>query len=427
MFIAARVGARLPPQSFTKIAGRAAAVCLLVGRFAHAEPLSFAAAVEMAERQSPDLAAQTANVTAARSAAVAAGALPDPRLIVGVENLPASGVDQWSLTRDFMTMQKIGVMQDIPNSKKRHAQVEVAVASVSRAELEQRAQRLLVRRATAVAWLNRYYLEQRLALLDDLERDNRLFGNTVQAQLTAGHGVPADALTPRQEAVELADRRDELLADIIKAKAALRRYVGEASDAPLTSTAPMLAIDAEHLRTHVHEHPELAVFAALHEVAQAELHEAEAAKRSDWGVELAYARRGPTFSNMVSAQVTIGLPLFSGSRQDPLIAAKHQALTKVDAEREVMLRDHTEELEAELADEQLLQRQLMRLQTTRLSLAQQKVDLQLASYQAGKSDLNAVLGARRELLETHLKLIDLESQHATVVAKLYFAYGEGAQ
>ncbi len=283
-----------------------------------------------------------------------------------------------------------------------------------------------MRRATAVAWLNRYYLEQRLGLLDELDRENRLFASMVQAQLVAGRGVPADALMPGQDAVGLADRRDELLADIIKAKAALRRHVGAAGDERLAATAPVLAIDAGHLRTYVHEHPELAVFAPLRDAAQAELREAQAARRPDWGLELAFARRGPEFSDMVSAQVTIGLPLFSGSRQDPLIAAKRHALGRVDAERETMLRDHVARLEADLADEQSLQRQLMRLKTTGLSLAQQKVDLQLASYQAGTGDLNSVLAARRELVETRLRSIDLETRHAAIAASLYFAYGEGS-
>ncbi len=430
MFIAARRGAQLQPQQIIPIIRRTLLAhwltSLLAVGVAYAEPLSFTAALQLAEQSSPELSVQRADLAAAQASAVAAGRLPDPKLIAGVDNVPINGVEQWSLDRDFMTMRKIGVMQDIPNARKRQAQIDVAAATIHRTELQQRAQRLTVRRAAAVAWLNRYYLEQQLGLLDELDRENRLFTDTVQAQLSAGRGVPADALAPKQEAVELADRRDVLLTDIVKAKATLRRYVGAASDEPLVDAAPVLAIDAEHLRATVHEHPELAVFAPLHDVAQAELREAQAAKRPDWGVELSYAQRGPDYSDMVSAQVTIGLPLFGGSRQDPLIAAKRQALTRVNAEREVMLRDHTEQLEAELADEQTLQRQLTRLKNTRLPLAQQKVELQLASYQAGTGDLNAVLAARRELVETQLKSIELENQHAAIAAALYFAYGEGS-
>jgi len=92
-----------------------------VTNLVQAEPLSFDAVLELAQRNAPDLTAQTASVDAAQAAVIAAGRLPDPKLAIGVDNVPATGADQWSLTRDFMTMQKIGVMQDIPNSKKRHA------------------------------------------------------------------------------------------------------------------------------------------------------------------------------------------------------------------------------------------------------------------------------------------------------------------
>jgi hypothetical protein len=60
---------------------------------ARAEPLSFSAALEIAARSSPDIAIQTTSVAAARSAAAAAGQLPDPKLAVGIENLPVTGAD----------------------------------------------------------------------------------------------------------------------------------------------------------------------------------------------------------------------------------------------------------------------------------------------------------------------------------------------
>lgn len=432
MFIAARLGAMLRLRFFIKTLHCSLALCVLTLAVVHvdiaqAEPLSFTAALAIAERESPDLAAQSADVDAARSATVAAGRLPDPKLIAGIENLPASGVDQWSLNRDFMTMQKIGVMQDIPNGSKRRAEAEVATAALDRAEAQRRVQAIGVRRDTALAWLDRYYLERRGALFDELDRENQLFAESVQAQLVGGTGMPADTVAPKQETAELADQRDALSAAITKAKAALRRYVGIAGDDQLIGDAPPLAIDADHLRSRVHEHPELAVFAPMLAMAQGEVHEAEAMKKPDWGVELAYAKRGPEFSDMVSMQVTVGLPLFTRNRQNPAIAAKRQAVNKVNAEREAMLRDHTQELEADLADYDTLIRQLARMQTTRLPLAQQKVDLQFASYRAGKGDLNVLLTARRELIAERLKQLELDRQRAALAARLYFSYGEGAR
>ena len=397
-----------------------------VAGLAGAEPLSFDAALRIATRSSPDIAVQATSVEAARSASMAAGRLPDPKLAVGIENLPATGAERWSLTRDFMTMRKVGLMQDVPNGAKREARAAAANAAVAQAEAERLVSILTVRRDTALAWLDRYYLERRSALFDELDRENQLLARAVQAQFAAGRDMPAEVLAPRQEAADIADRRDEVAGEIAKSKAVLRRWVGVAAEEPLAGEPPPLTLDTEHLREHVHEHPDLAVFVPMTQMAQAEVHEAEAMKRPDWGVELAYGRRGAAFSDMVSLQFTFDLPLFTKTRQDPQIQAKRQELSRVETQRDAMLRDHTQELEAALAEYEVVARQLTRQRDVRLPLAREKVDYQFASYRAGKSDLGSVLAARRELIDQRLRQIELEGKHARAAARLYYFYGPGA-
>jgi outer membrane protein TolC len=392
-----------------------------------AEPLSFSSALDIATRSAPDITVQTTSVAAARSAAVAAGQLPDPKLALGIENLPVTGADQWSLTRDFMTMRKIGVQQELPNRGKRQAQIDVAEANIARAEAERRVSILKVRRDTALAWLNRYYLERRNTLLDELARQNQLFSQAVRAQLASGQAMPADAVIPQQEAAELADRRDELAADISKSKITLTRWVGVAAEEPLQGDPPALNLNSQQLREHVHGHPDLAVFIPLTQMAQAEVHGAEATKRPDWGVELAYGRRGSAFSDMVTLQFTLDLPLFAKTRQDPLIQAKRQELSRVESERDAMVRDHTQELESDLADYEVVTRQLSRLRDVHLKLAQEKADFQFESYRGGKADLTSVLAARRELIDQQLKEITLQAKVAAAAARLYYFYGPGAE
>ena len=201
-----------------------------------AEPLTFDTALQIATRSSPDIAAQTASVEAAQSASVAAGRLPDPKLAFGVENLPATGEERGSLTRDFMTMRKVGLMQEVPNASKRASQVAAATADAERAQAERHLSILVVRRDTALAWLARYYLERRQTLFDELDRENQLFAQAIQIQFEAGRGMPADTVAPKQEAAEIADRRDELTSEIAKSRATLRRWTGAAGDEPLAAT-----------------------------------------------------------------------------------------------------------------------------------------------------------------------------------------------
>lgn len=389
-----------------------------------ADALTFDRALSIAERTSADIDAQNASVEAARSASRAAGTLPDPKFVVGVDNLPASGPDQWRIDRDFMTMRKVGVMQEIPNGGRRRAQVAEASATVDVADAQRRVHVVAIRASAALAWLNGYYIDKRIALLDSLGRENRLFAATVDAALAGGRGAPADVIAPRQEAADLADRLDALNADGHKARALLRRLLGADGDEPLAGEPPTFAIDMNQLRAHVHAHPELAAYGPMIALAQAQAQEAEAARRPDWGVELSYAKRAAAFSDMVSLQFTFSLPLFSATRQDPLIGARHQEIRRLEAERQDMVRDHTEALEEQLADLGALDSQLTRLNDTRLPLARNKVEYELASYRGGKTDLAAVLAARRELVDTELMQWELQGRRDAAAAKIYFAYGE---
>lgn len=394
---------------------------------AQAAPLSFNAALELAERQSPKLHANAAQIETARSMAVPAGALPDPKVFIGIDNFPVSGPDAGYLQRDFMTMQKIGVMQEVPNGDKRRARESVAAANIDVANAQSRINRLAVRRDTALAWVDLYYLQRKSDVFNELEHENLLLAQVVQAQIASGRSQVADAVVPKQEAAQLADQRDDLVRDVTQARAKLRQFVGVAADDGLAGDPPALAVDAQHLREHLHHHPELLAFAAETRKAEAEVSEAQSLKEPDWGIELAYQRRAPQFGNMVSIQFTFDLPVSPATRQDPLIAAKQRELSRIDAERDDMLRDHASELEGALAEYAALTRQLERARQTALPLSEQKVSLQTASYQAGKGDLSAVLTARRERIDQRLRVIELEAEQARTAVRLHFAFGEDTQ
>ena len=388
-----------------------------------AADLSFEQALQRAVEQTPQLRQRQADLAGASSAMVAADALPDPKVFAGIDNLPVQGADRFTLTRDFMTMQKIGVIQEIPNAARRRARAESSQARVAQAGAALRATQVSISSEVAGAWLNRYYLGQQGALLDELEKENRLWDSIVKAQLGSGRITAADALMPQQEALALAGRRDELEREIRRANALLARWTGE-TDADFTpsGTPPPFAVDADYLRQHVHHHPALGVYAPLTGIARAELHEAEAALKPDWGVEVAWQHRGAAFGDMVSVQVSADLPLFSNTRQTPLIEARQQALASLDAEREDMQRDHAATLENELADYAALTRELIRLQQEALPLAMQRVALQRAGYEAGRTDLGSVLAARRDWHELRLKSLALTQQQQMLAARMHYLY-----
>lgn len=396
---------------------------LLPALSAQAAALSLDDALQLAERNAPSLQARQEQVTAARNAVLPAGELPDPRLNLGLQNLPVDGSDRWSTNRDFMTMQVVGLAQEVPNRDKRKARVETAQATVERADAEALVERLKVRAATAQAWIAAYTVQRKLQQFEAFYHENRLLDAAVRARLAGGGGAAADALAPGQEAAQLDEQKDQLLSQASQARAALKRWIGQDGET-LARSFPQWAVDAPAYLHALHVHPELAAYGAMTREAQAQVHQAQAEKKSDWGWELDYQRRGPAFSNMVSLQVSFQLPLFTGSRQDPTIAARQAQVRQLEDEQQAALREHTAQLETDLAEYQRLQRAVTRSRETLLPLAEERVRLALADYRAGKSALGDLLAARRQRVEAQLQDIDWQGQLAATAARLHFIYGE---
>lgn len=389
-----------------------------------ATPLSFERALSLATQETPTLAASQARVDSTRAAVGPAGELPDPKLAVGVENFPIGGPDRYTLTGDFMTMQRIAYMQDVPNRSKRDARIAVAQAKVQQAESAQQLSMLSVRREAAMAWIRRYTLEQQLALFDGLFKENKLLASAVQAQLSGGRGSITDVLMPKQEAAMLAERRDELQAQRSQAIAALERWIGVEAGEPLAGEPPHFSLNREALTHRQQKHPDLDLLRNTGRLLDAELQEAEAMKKPDWGVELAYQRRGEQFGDMVSVKFTFDLLTTPTKRQDPQIAAKRIERLGLDADLELTRREHLQELNSQWADLERLNQAIERNQNALQPLMHDKVALTLAAYQAGKGTLLDHLAARRESLETQLRLLALQGERQTLSARLQFSYDD---
>jgi cobalt-zinc-cadmium efflux system outer membrane protein len=380
--------------------------------------LSLDEATRLAREQAPSLLAQQHVLSGAQAMQPAAASLPDPRLTVGVDNLPISGADRFSLTRDFMTMQRIGVMQEVPNRAKRESRAMGAQARVERERAMLAVAQLAVQREAALAWLGVHFAERRVAQLRELERENQVQQDTLDARIASGKAMPAERTMARQEALALADRRDDAERDVAKARAALRRWVGARADEALEGAPPAMALQPEAVRAGLHRHAEIAPYAAMQAMAQAEVAEADAEQRGDWAWEVAYSRRGAQYGDMVSFQFSFDLPWQKGQRQQPQIVAKQREVQRVEAEREETLRKHLEEVEVQLAELRSLDAQRVRLEGSGQPLAAERVALALASYQAGRGDLGAVLTARREAIEARLRLIELDAQRAALRVRL---------
>lgn len=391
---------------------------------AYAQELSFSEAVGQANVEGPTIDAGSAAVEAARRERRAAGQLPDPELVLGYQNVPVDGPDAYRLDRDFMTMQSVGIMQDMPSGFERRARRAIADSETRRAEAGLNVAQLEARLGAAQAWIELHFAERRIAVLDRMAEEARALAAAARARLSGGAGSVDDAIAAEIEAARIEDRRADLAATVIAARAELRRWLGAAADQPLSAEAPAFAIDAEQLREHLRHHPELASFEAEEAVAEANVRLARAERAPDWSWSLMYQRRAPQFSDMASVEVRIGLPLFQGSRQGPIIEARRADARRVEAERAAVEREHAALLERQLAEHASTAANLARARDTRLPLAQRRAEAAQGAFAGGAATSEQLIAARRDALEAELDVLDLEQRLAALGAALVLQYGE---
>ena len=391
---------------------------------AAAQPLSLEDAVRAGVAQSPRLAAQRHMVDAAGAQVGRAAELPDPKLRLGIENLPVTGEDRFRYDRDFMTMRSIGLTQEFPNDAKRSARNLRAerVRELEGASLD--AQRALVRRDVAMAWTELYYAGQARSAAQRLARQFELHLDALSPAIASGRSGAADAFMLRQAREQANDRVIEQDRMVERGRIMLASFLGEEAKRPLADPpdTSRFAHPREHLVARLAEHPQLRTFEQREALARAEVDLARSMKRPDWMLEVGYGQRRPYFDNMVTVMVGFELPWRAERRQDRDIASKLAEAEQARAMREDARRMHEAEVRGWLADFDTAQRRIERFERTLLPLARDRTNASLAAYRGGRGELGSLLEAERMVTETELGLIQALAERAKAWANLSYLY-----
>ncbi len=393
------------------------------------DPLSLAEALRVAVDRSQQVVAQDALVLSARDQAVSAAQLPDPVLKLGVDNLPVNGEDRFSLTNDFMTMRRIGVMQEIPRAAKRQLRAQRFEGDAQRALAERQLAIATVQRNTAVAWIDRYYAgAMRTVLLRQME-ETQFQVQAAQTAFGTGRGSQADFFAARAAVVALEDRISQIDRQARGADASLARWVGTVADRPSAGPPPWqgLVSGAQPGREHLLQHPDLQVLLAQVQIADTERQLAQANAVADWTMEASYSQRGPAYANMLSFGVSIPLQVDRANRQDREVSAKQAQVREAQARVDDTLRSHEAEVRNLLNDWLSGKERLARFNAQLVPLAQQRTQAALTGYRAGKGDLPSVLAARRDEIDMHLQALTVEQETARLWAQLNYLtpYSDG--
>ncbi len=389
---------------------------------AHAAEFSLQQTLAAAEHYSAELSANRNQSNALNAMADSARELPDPKLKFGIENVPVQGSNNHRFTREGMTMQRIGIMQDYVSEEKRDRKADTILAQSASSAAKAEVIRVTLQRATAQAWLDLALSQKVLATAQKLvaETDRQV---SVQKATVASGSTPASSvvdlrmtLLGMQDKVTLAQR------DVALAQTRLLQLTGEQIDN--TSGAlpryQRLPADPAVLEENVGQHPEVIEAAREADVAKARSAQSEVAAQPNVGVEVYYARRADDYDDMAGVMFTVDLPLFKSHRQDKDLAAELSRSMEANDQLALANRARVAQVRTLVAQYQAAQTLWLRQQEEILPLQRQRVSLIEAQYRSGQSTLSDLLNARRTLLDTELTAHSAEKTVAETWAAIRY-------
>ena len=282
--------------------------------------LSLDDALRISLERQPALEAYSHSAQASNEAAVAARQLPDPRVTVGIQNLPITG-DPLSFTSDDMTMRTIGIgREQVRRSRREAASARlVAEGEVSLAEQQLLARR--IQREVMLGWIAVLEAREKQDVLNHLiERLEARMG-AMEDHVSTGRATPADVVAVR---AEIAAARGDLAAatgDEQVGRAALARWIGDAADFRLLGSLPICRpLAREQALPAIGNHPMLEVARRQNVVAERGIAVANADRRPNWSWSVMYGQRVGNRSDMIGAEISIDLPFNRARLQDRRVA-----------------------------------------------------------------------------------------------------------
>jgi len=383
-------------------------------------PLTLADAEALALAQAPSLLRARANVDATAARAISAGRLPDPQLSFGAINVPT---DSYRLNQDDMTMTMVGIRQVFPpwgglDSRAQRAAGEQAQEQ-ARLEIERRS----LLRDVRHTWLELYYAQGAQRLLETERELARRDLVAAEGRRRAARDTLRAVYQARQQLARFDERLPMLRAQSEQTRAKLSRWIGAAARDPLPDTLPELPVPPAF---NPELNPEWRAAQAGLDTARAEVDMARAEYRPGVMFDLQYGFRQPmpdgaTRPNMITAMVTLDLPIFRAKRQDPRLAASES----LESAARFMSEDKQRELQA--MDQSLRAERSALVERLRIYEQELLPSLRHEEQDAGAGfvrELSERLMVRMKSVDAELELLRLRIDLAKNQTELLYLNGE---
>jgi outer membrane protein, heavy metal efflux system len=388
---------------------------LLLSSSLYSEVLSSLALQTRALAQNPRIKAMEQEVEMMRYRVPQSGALDDPRLKIGLNNIPS---DRFSFKDEDMTTKEIGISQMIPlwgklSSRERIAQIEYD-KSLERVRGERVSMLHMLR--TNIYEIQR--IEATTAILNEIKERLKLLIDGQIAANKAGTGSLDNVIKANIEYTMIDEEVIDLKQMEREAKQEIGYLVGGDFELKIDAvTAPAAQeLDIEKIRQSIHDaNPDLKIARLDREMADEEILLKQKENYPDVEIGLSYMQRdsgpnGPR-SDMVSAMASINLPIWSKKKNDPMVMEMQK---KSEAAANIIL-DKTNELDsrAEILISQINKWHdlFMLYQGRVIPQASLALETNMAQYKTGKIEFMSVIDTIRQLLTYNKELVTMSSEY----------------
>ena len=392
--------------------------------------------VRQALAVNPAIHAAEQRTAAARARISAAGGRPEPMLMAGVVNLPIKSL---SFSDDEMTMKMIGIEQVFPYRGKLGLRERVAKRETDAAAAAADSVRLATVREVKSAYYELAYVDQALAITEQNRGVLMDIVSIAQGRYSVGRGTQQEVLRATLEATRLNESANALRQERASALAQLNSLLNRPSEtevaspkipqriaaAAVSQSGTNIRFTSQSLGASVADSPlpsltELRALAterspvlrASEAMISAKTTELELARKDflpDIGVSLQYGQRSgytsaghgvpATRSDMISAVVSIPIPLQKRRNQDALVSSAGSELAALESDKAGVENSVRVQVARLYADIEHSRTQLALYVKAILPQGRATLASATGNYQSGTGDLIAVLNAQGTIFD----------------------------
>lgn len=394
------------------------------------------AAVAMAIKDNPSLAAMQLRYEALRDVPSQVGTLPDPMINLNAMNFPTDSFDR---DQEGMTQLQFGVSQVFPFPGKLGLMEEVASFNAMAAGYSTDEMRVQLAKNVKAKWWQIHYLDRAIETLEKNKGLLRQFITVAKTKYETGKGLQQDILLAQLELSKLMDQDIQLLAlrrhQAIQLNTLMDRHASDSIQLPdsISLHMPKVRSEAQLYEEAETLKPTLKEKETNVEAARARLKLAEKDRYPDFKLGVTYGERagdnppfmGGSRADLFSVMLGVKIPLYSGRKQSKAISQRTTEL----ARSRYALTDEMglvrSEISASITDYQKSQDQFDLFGKGIIPQAQQTVHSMLAAYQVSEVDFLNLLRSQMTLFNYELQYWKALSEAKQALARLEAAVGRG--